>query len=120
MRQIEGADYQHFITAAPIAVIHFDAEWDTRYREVTRIRMQQATKAFGLQAAFAEVDIDRSPELAKAIGVLNVPTVAYYRDGVLVAALIGSHQDVLARTERVMRGESIGLDDGLTGPATNS
>ena len=44
----------------------------------------------------------------------NVPTVAYFRDGRLVAALIGSNQDVTARTQRVLRGEPIGYNDGTT------
>jgi hypothetical protein len=44
----------------------------------------------------------------------NVPLVAYYRDGRLVAALIGADQDVKARLERVLWGEPIGYNDGTT------
>ena len=43
--------------------------------------------------------------------------VAYYLDGKLVAALIGTGQNVLGRLERVLRGEPIGYKDGTTAAA---
>jgi hypothetical protein len=119
MRQLTSDDYQQFIAAAHVAVIHFDAEWDARYRALTRGSMQEAERVLGQQVEFAEVDIDSNWELAKAVDVQNVALVGYYRDGVLVAALIGCHQDVRTRTERVIRGEPIGYDDGLSTPATS-
>jgi hypothetical protein len=40
--------------------------------------------------------------------------VAYYRNGELVTALIGGYKNLRARLERVLRGETIGYDDGYT------
>lgn len=57
--------------------------------------------------------------MAQSIDVMNVPLVAYYRGGDLVAALVG-YQDIRARVERILHGEHIGYDDGLTNPATQS
>jgi len=39
-------------------------------------------------------------KLAKSIPILNVPSVVYYRDGKLVAALIGAGQNVRLHLER--------------------
>jgi thioredoxin-like negative regulator of GroEL len=69
-------------------------------------------KEFPTGVNFGEVDCDADGELAKSIPVLNVPLVAYYRRGQLVAALIGNEQNVLERLRRMMRDESIGYKDG--------
>ena len=112
MRLLTGEEVPAFVAAKPVAVLHFDAEWDAKYREQTRRSMLEAEAALGDRANFAEIDIDANVELAGSIPVLNVPLVAYYRDGQLVAALIGAGQNVRARVERVLRGERIGRKDG--------
>lgn len=112
MRLLTGEDFLAFVQAKPAAAIHFDAEWDVGGRPVTRLKMLEAEQVLSDHANFGEVDCDRELALAKSIPVLNVPLVAYYRDGKLVASLIGSGQDVRARLERVIRGEPIGHKDG--------
>ncbi len=112
MRQLTSDEYEAFVTAKAVAAIHYDAAWDVGYRSGMRRQMLEAADAFGEQANFAEVDVDSQHELAKALPVLNVPTVAYYRDGALVAALVGAHQNVGRRVERLLHGESIGYKDG--------
>ena len=123
MRRLASAEFESFVSGAPSAAIHFDAEWDMAYRGRARQRMEEAERSFGARVRFAEVDIDREPELARSIPIMNVPAVAYYRDGRLVAALTGADQNVRGRVARVMRGESIGYDDGLSNfkpPATTN
>jgi thioredoxin-like negative regulator of GroEL len=66
---------------------------------------------------FGEVDCDSNLELAESIPVLNVSLVVYYRDGRLIAALIGAQQNIRARLERVLRGDPIGHKDGFDGPS---
>ena len=113
MRLIRGTEFQPFIAAKPAAAVLFDAHWDFQHRAVTRQKMLAAEQALEDQANFAEVDVDIEPQLARSIHLANVPLVAYYRDGKLVAALIGAGQDVRARIERVLRGEPIGYGDGI-------
>jgi thioredoxin-like negative regulator of GroEL len=112
MRQLKSAEFESFIAAKSAAAIHFDAEWDVAYRPLLRRRMLDAERELADRANFGEVDIDDNMELAKSMRLLNVPSVAYYRNGQLVALLIGSRQNVRQRLERVMRGESIGYRDG--------
>ena len=104
MRLLTGTELEAFIAAKPAAAIHFDAEWDTNYRTLVRRKMEEARQALGEQVNFGEVDCDLAPELAKSVPVLNVPSVAYYRKGVLIAALIGTEQDVRGGLERILRG----------------
>jgi hypothetical protein len=112
MRQLTSTEFASFIAAKPAAAIHFDAEWDIAYRPIVRKRMLDAEKELSDRANFGEVDVDRQKELAKSVRLLNVPAVGYYRDGQLVALLIGARQNVCHRLERVMRGEAIGYKDG--------
>lgn len=112
MRLLTGADIESFVAAKPSAAIHFDAEWDKSYRTLVRGKMKDAEQSLGEQVNFGEADCDRDPELAKSIPVLNVPLVAYYRNGRLIAALIGAQQNVRSRLQRILRGEPIGYDDG--------
>ena len=114
VRMLCSESYSSFIAAKSAAAIHFDAPWDGG-RLITRQRMREAEEAFGEQVNFGEVDCDQEPQLAQAISLSNVPLVAYYRDGQLVATLVGVGQNIRARVERVLRGEPIGHDDG-TGP----
>ena len=112
MQFLTSERFQAFVTAKPAAAIHFDADWDARPRDLTRAKMLEAEIALGDQVNFAEIDVDSNVSLCEFIRVRNIPLVAYYREGRLVAALIGAGQNVRARVERVLRGESIGYEDG--------
>jgi thioredoxin-like negative regulator of GroEL len=114
MRLISSAEVEDFLAAKPLAVLHFDAGWDTRLIDLTRQTMAEAEAALGDKASFAEIDIDANVEFSKSIPVLNVPLIAYFRNGKLLAALVGAGQNVKARLERVLRGEPIGYSDGTT------
>jgi thioredoxin-like negative regulator of GroEL len=111
MRLLTSDDFHSFIAGKRAAAIHFDAEWDG-HRELTRRKMLEAEQALGDHVNFGEVDIDTEVALAKSTPVANVPLVAYYLDGKLVAALIGTGQNVRARLARVLLGEPIGRRPG--------
>jgi thioredoxin-like negative regulator of GroEL len=108
MQLLTRTDVESFVAARQAAAIHFDAEWDSKYRTVVRRKIEEVKRDLGEQVNFGEVDCDLAPELAKLVPVLNVPTVVYYRDGKLVAVLVGAGQDVRGILERILRGETIG------------
>ena len=107
MRLLTEADIASFLAEKPAAAIHFDAAWNAKYRAVTRNAMADAEKVLAAYVNFGEEDCDSEPELAKSIQILNLPSVAYYRDGKLVGALIGASQNVQLHLERVLRGDPI-------------
>jgi thioredoxin 1 len=109
---LSEADIESFVAENSVAAIHFDAVWDVSGLASIQPKLEEAESVFGGQVAFGFVDCDTSPELAKAIPILNVPTVAYYRNGKIVAALIGAQQNVLLRLQHLLRGEEVGYKDG--------
>jgi thioredoxin-like negative regulator of GroEL len=71
--------------------------------------MEEAEQVLGGQVNFGEVDCDLEPDLANAIPVVNIPSVAYYLGGKLKSALVGAGQDVLRNLEHLLRDEPIGV-----------
>lgn len=108
MRTLTAAEYALFVAEKPCAAIHFHADWDVGGRPIVRAEMIEAEESLHSNVNFAEVDCDSNAELARTIPVKNVPLVAYYRHGILIAALIGANQNVRARVECLLRGESFG------------
>jgi len=115
LRLLTNTEFSQFITARRVAVLHFDAEWNL-HRTTARQKMLDAQVALSDQVNFAEVDCDSESDLARSIPVLNVPCIAYYLDGQLVAALIGANQNIHSRIERLLRGETIDSKMARTQP----
>jgi len=108
--RLMAGTYAAFIAAHRFAAVLFDAPaWNVSYRFDTAERFARAAAAMSDRAAFGFVDVDGPSEadLCRAVPILNVPTVAYYRDGVNVAGLVGIGQDVAALMTAIMDGRPI-------------
>jgi len=112
MQVLNATDFESFIADNSKAVIHFDAAWNVDGLIAIQHKMEEAESLVVGSVAFAYVDCDKNPELAKAIPILNVPTVAYYSHAKLVAALIGAQQNVRLHLERLLQGEPVAYKDG--------
>jgi thioredoxin-like negative regulator of GroEL len=104
MRMLTEREFPAFITSRPVVVLHIDTCWDT-YRDTVRAKMLEAQAALKEFAAFAEVDADTEADLCRSLGVANVPHVAYFRDGKMVAVLVGTSKDIRAETEHILNGK---------------
>lgn len=112
MHLLDSAQFDSFVEGKPVAAVHFDAEWDSHHRAIMRQKMLEAEEVLGDRVNPGEFDCMSGPELAKSIPILNVPSVAYYGDGKLIAVLIGTQENVRALLERILGGDSIALGDG--------
>jgi len=108
MNFLTEAELESFVAENPAVAIHFDAAWDVAGLASIERKMVDAESVFADRVAFGYVDCEQDPELAKAIPILNVPTVAYYRNGNLVAAPVGARQNVRLRLDRFLRGVIVG------------
>jgi len=104
--------YELFLRQKEFAVILFDAPWDVGPGAMIRPRFEKAARAFSDRVNFGEVNFDELDRVVKSVGLANVPTVAYYKDGRLIAALVSATQDVTARTQALLDGKHIGRNDG--------
>lgn len=102
---LTGATYQAFLDRSRFVVVLLDAPgWNKSGARMRDVVFPSAAALLGSQATFGFVDIDAEPDVAQAVRLMNVPTVAYYRDGVVVAAWIGANQDVTGRTLALING----------------
>lgn len=102
MRFLGESEFREFLRRHAFAVIHFDAVWDKRGLPLVRSNLAAAEQQFGALVGFAEVDVDRETQLAVGIGLINVPTVAYFRFGKLESAIFGEQQDIAELTSRLL------------------
>ncbi len=112
IRSVSEVGYESFLREKEYAVILFDASWDVGPGAMIRPRFERAAQAFTDRVNFGEANCDELVRLATLIRLENVPAVAYYKVGRLIAVLIGGLQDVTARTRAMLEGRRIGRNDG--------
>jgi thioredoxin 1 len=115
IRRISRDQFGLFLRKSAYAVVLFDAPWDVGPGSLIRPRFEEAARAFDGRVRFGEVDCDELADVAKAIGLSNVPAVWYYEGGRLIAALVGVQQGVVARPRAMLGGGPIGRNDGREG-----
>lgn len=111
-RKLSDDEYESFLSEKKFAVILFDAPWDVGPGAEIRPRFEKAVALFGERVNFGEINVDESARVAKSIPIVSIPNVAYFKNGRLIAALVGENQDVAARTQAVLDGAPIGRGDG--------
>ena len=107
MENLSTETFMQFVTGNEYVVVLFDAPWDAAGGASIRPRLEQAAGHYAGQVQFGEVDVQEQVELARSVGVLNVPAVGYYRGGNLVGIFIGATQDVNANTSALLAGSEI-------------
>ncbi|MEM7395761.1 MAG: hypothetical protein AAF492_25800, partial [Verrucomicrobiota bacterium] len=86
-------------------VIHIDAEWN-EYRQEMRAQIALAELKFRNKFASGYVDCEDLPAFARRLKAVNVPSVAYFRDGNLYA-IVGCVHDVAEHVEYLINGWKI-------------
>lgn len=82
--------YSDFIKSKPVVVIHLWAEWN-RYDEEMKSRLKQIAATFTEQVALGAIDTDQQEMwgVIKELKVLNLPALAYYKNGQHIETVIG-------------------------------
>ena len=93
MKKLSIKEYRTHITDKN-AVVLFDAEWDIGPGGAVRSKIKSVEETFKDSIFFGEVDVDKEQELASSVPILNVPSIAYYKEGVLQKVELGETQDI--------------------------
>jgi hypothetical protein len=89
--QLTNETFSEFVRAHRFVVIHFWAAWNGDDHMMQRLLESQIPGELREHAAFAQFDIDPPAhhDLCRQHNVLNVPFLAFYRDGLLARTVTG-------------------------------
>ena len=89
MKELNIANFEEEVSKAKLAVIDFWAPW------CGPCRMQgPILEDFAMDrpdVSVFKVNVDSEPALAKAFGVMSIPTLVIYKDGKMINKAVGLH-----------------------------
>ena len=92
MKELTDKDYASFIADAPHPVIiDVWADWCQPCKFLAPV-LQEIAIEYDDKVIVAKLNIDEYPEVAKASGVTNIPTLLVYKDGKMAKMIIGAHE----------------------------
>ena len=88
MKQINQEELEEAIVSG-VSVVDFYADWcgPCKVLATTLNQVEQSSP----QASFYKVDIDANMELAANLGIKNIPTVIFFKDGIEQKRLLGNN-----------------------------
>ena len=104
MEHISKSLLSEFLAKRPFSIVHVDAEWNG-HRKILSDRIPEVEQRFDESVSFGYVDCDEESGYARELGIVNVPSIAYYQGTKLCGVVIGAQQDLAANIKRLMNGE---------------
>lgn len=100
--------FAELVLAAPgPVVVDFWAEWCPPCRPMAKSLAELADELRG-QVTIAKLDSDANPETTRAYRVLSMPTLLFFRNGVVVNTMVG------LRPKSMLRQALVGTFDSYT------
>lgn len=74
--------YEELTTKNPAAVVHFGARWNSFDRTMLRTLVELEPEFSGkVKFGFIDIDENATIEVLRQIDLVNVPTLAYFKNG---------------------------------------
>lgn len=86
-----------------LQVVKFYADWSGPCQMMVPIYRELANMYNG-SASFYQVDVEEMPQLKKELGVMEMPTILFYMNGVVIDFVNGlaSRNSLIAKLENVL------------------
>lgn len=91
MKQFDSITYNEAINEDKLTLVKYKANWCGPCRVLTPI-LEGVLENYGDTINTGEVDIDTHSDLAFRDGIRGVPTIVFYRNGVVVDKMVGLQQ----------------------------
>jgi thioredoxin 1 len=106
---LTNASFSEFVRIHKLAVVHFWAIWNGHDVQMKKLIESQIPDDLSESVAFATFDVDppEHHEICIQHKILNVPFLAFYRDGSLIRTIVGLHNpEVISQYLRELLNES--------------
>jgi len=113
MVRVSISSLSEFLSRRPFSIVHVDANWDGCRRQLGD-KICAIEPKFEQSVSFGYLDCDEDLAYARNVGIVNVPSILYYRGPELFGVVIGLRQDIAGNIERLMQGEPLDLTNKLS------
>ena len=86
---VTAGTFDGVVTSERPVVVDFWAEWCGPCRAIAPA-LEQIAQERGDQVTIAKVNVDEQPALAGRFGIRSIPTLMFFKDGVLQETVIGA------------------------------
>ena len=89
VRPVSDADFADTVERAHLSVVDFSAEWCPPCRLVTPI-LESLAREYASRIRVSILDVDANPVTSTRFRIRSLPTVLFFRDGVVVDRIVGA------------------------------
>ena len=87
--QVTDANFDELVNSGKPMVLDFWAEWCGPCRMVGPIVDELATEYEG-KVIIGKIDVDNNDDVVSQFGISNIPTILFFKDGVVVDKQVGA------------------------------
>ena len=87
--QVTDANFDELVNSGKRMVLDFWAEWCGPCRMVGPIVDELATEYEG-KVIIGKIDVDNNDDVVSQFGIRNIPTILFFKDGVVVDKQVGA------------------------------
>mgnify|MGYP003620797946 FL=1 len=87
--QVTDANFDELVNSGKPMVLDFWAEWCGPCRMVRPIVDELATEYEG-KVIIGKIDVDNNDDVVSQFGIRNIPTILFFKDGVVVDKQVGA------------------------------
>jgi len=87
---ITDQEFDSFVATHPVVLVDFWAEWCGPCKRISPILAELAQKYDG-KVTVAKVNVDENPKKMMGFGIMGIPTVLVFKNGILVDTIVGAY-----------------------------
>ena len=80
IKHVKTSEFDEIMDAAPLAMVDFWASWCGPCKMLSPT-VEALAEQYEGKVLVAKVNVDEEPELARAFGVMSIPTVVFLKNG---------------------------------------
>jgi len=86
---LTDSNFEQALKENPLLVVDFWAVWCGPCRMVSPVIEQLSSELAG-RAVFGKLNVDENPQISRAFGIQSIPTIAIFKNGKAVDAIVGA------------------------------